>query len=151
MVFEYNFHPVLSSFPLPIICLAAAVELCFLASGRRALVECAFWLSMAFCLSVVGAFFSGYGGADFASRTFLVPEAEIVRHHVVGKVLIFTAPLLPLLAFVRLRARHGISGFAWAFRAVLACALVGVLFAGRLGGRLVFEFGAGVTAVPVGK
>lgn len=147
-MFNYNFHPVLSSFPLPIIFLAAAAEGALIILKRESLKAASLWLSLAFCASVVAAFFSGYNGADFASKTFLVPENEIAQHHLIGKFLIFGAPLLPILALVRKRAQYGRAGFTWAYRGVLAILFAGVIFAGFLGGRLVFEFGAGVTAMP---
>jgi hypothetical protein len=97
---------------------------------------------------VVLAFLTGYLASSFASKTFLIPEADIALHHRVGKVVLVGALLLPVLGFMKpyvVRMQRGFKVIYW----VVFLTLIGVLvLSGYLGAYLVFIDGAGVIGAP---
>lgn len=88
-------------------------------------------------------FFSGLLGAPDASRFYSVPEDLINEHYLLGlAVLISTLMLAPMGILIR-RARYGVNILMFCYRGMLLLSLGLTLVAANLGGKLVFEHGAG--------
>lgn len=140
----YNLHPALSSFPLPLLTLLIIIEI-FQVTTKSTSYEAANKLiAWAVLLAVLAAFFSGYQGADFANGAFKVADEVIAQHHLIGKLLLFSAVPTVLAALVRSKAKFGREAFSWIYRILLVISFSLAATAGYLGGNLVFEHGAGV-------
>jgi uncharacterized membrane protein len=139
-------HPPFSSFPLALIVVAALLEIsrCFV---KRDWIESCISVCVALgAFFVACAFFSGYSASEHADATFAVPDEVIGLHHTFGRFLLFAMIPCVALRFISLTATHGKLGFSIAYRVILSLCVALVLYTGYLGGRLVFEYGAGVTA-----
>jgi len=142
-----NLHPPLTAFPLALLVLVVALEIYSRCRGAdwRKPIE---FVLVLMVIAVVAAFFSGYQASDGADRTFLVPDEAISRHHTIGRFLLFLSVPCAALRFVATRARYNARGFDAAYGIVLVICLGLVVYAGYLGGELVFKHGAGVYAAP---
>ena len=143
---SYNFHPPLSAFPVALICVTALLEIAMLFTQREWLTKAA---GVCLCVGAVfagAAFLSGYSASSDASLTFPVPPDVIVRHHVVGRFLLFALVPCVALHFITQKAIHAKLGFRIAYLASLGLCVALVLYTGYLGGTLVFRYGAGVGA-----
>ena len=146
-----NLHPVLTHFAPAAYVGAVLLELAKVKFKSSARIEGALDILLAVLpLAVLMAFFSGYMGADAANQTFSIPEGEISEHHTYGRILLFLSFPCSALYFVQKVATNSREIFLWLYRLSLAACFVLVVIVGDLGGDLVFEYGAGVTA-KVGK
>lgn len=104
------------------------------------------------CLGLLGAsvvlaflaYQTGHQAGQLASRSFLVPEEEIGIHFLWAKIFLFTiigAFILKLTAYF---AKFNIKFWRALYLLVLIAATCLVTNVGRLGGKLVFDHGAGV-------
>jgi len=138
----------LAAFPLVLVCLAFAAELLLFFKACPNLASCRstfLWLAMA---AVSAAFFSGYQANDLANQTFIVPDEAIAQHHNLGRILLFCIIPCALLGIFSDKAQHARQAFRAAYLILLSVCLVLVLCTGYLGGKLVFNYGAAVSAVP---
>lgn len=141
----YNFHPPLSAFPFALITLVALLEI-FNFRGTSATFRAAIRVNLfAAGVATIAAFLSGYGASEAANQSFTVADEVIARHHFFGRFLLFV--IIPCVA-VRLiadRAKHGTRLFVGAYYLLLVVSIGLVVYTGFLGGKLVFESGAGVS------
>jgi uncharacterized membrane protein len=144
-----NLHPILTHFAPAAYVGAVLLELARLKYKSSSKIEGALDILIAVMpLAVLMAFFSGYLGSDAANQTFSIPEGEISEHHAYGRLLLFLSFPCTALYFVQKVATNAKEGFAWAYRLFLLACFVLVIITGDLGGDLVFEYGAGVSAKP---
>ena len=97
-------------------------------------------------LAVIATFFSGYQASDVADQTFLIDDAVIGYHHVWGRGLLFLVVPCVALQLISERASYNRSIFRGAYLVTLLICLGLAGYTGFLGGKLVFEHGAGVFA-----
>ena len=141
-----NLHPPVSAFPFALLVVAGLLELVriFL---RRDWVEHGITVCVAGAVcSAIAAFLTGYSAAERADGTFSIPDEVIAQHHNAGRLLLFAVIPCALLRGATIFATHGRIGFSLAYRALLTVCIGLVVYTGYLGGKLVFEHGAGVTA-----
>jgi uncharacterized membrane protein len=141
-----EFHPPLASFPFALISVAAGLEFYSFfrpSSGIRAAIR----INLVLAAIFVGlAFLSGYSASDSANLTFIIGDDVISEHHNYGRLLLFLIFPCAALEWIAAKAKFN-TGL---FRLLYLLALVGcvglVICTGYLGGKLVFEHGAGVSA-----
>ena len=88
------------------------------------------------------AFLSGYQAKEIASQTFQVSDDLILVHHYWGRALLFC--VVPCLAFHFFMQRSGNLVARYLYLLSLALITAIAIYAGYLGGELVFSHGAGV-------
>ena len=141
-----NPHPALSGFPPVLLTLLIVSELWSMYSKRQ-MHSVQSFLLIVLAGTLPLTYFSGWWAADGASASFEVPDDAVAMHQLAAKA--FSLSLfLPLLAFYLERSalddarrRH----LQRLFRAGLLLSFCAAAATGYLGGRLVFEHGAGIT------
>lgn len=140
-----SLHPPLSGLPLAaalalVVCEVIAVFPATRSRGnlhRPVFVLC---VVLAACLS----FLSGYQASSQLSAVSPEVEAELGKHHSLGRLYLLSALALGAFQLVRSRARHGRAILGALYYLALAGVVALTLWVGALGGRLVFERGVGV-------
>ncbi|MCB0338443.1 MAG: hypothetical protein KDD53_02515 [Bdellovibrionales bacterium] len=148
-VAPYHLHPFLSSFPVVLCSCALLSEFLFVFSKRREFRLVTRFSIVLLLLSTIAAFLSGYLASDLANQTFVISNDLIERHHFTGQILLFLVFPLSILNFARDYASYGKLGFSITFQVVLLATVLTAFVTGFRGGELVFEHGAGVSAVPL--
>ena len=140
-----HLHPALSSFPPVILLLVCGLELAALAGigDLRRTIRILLWLGVP---GVLAAVFSGYQASDSANQTFVVADQVIAAHHNIRRLLAFLIVPRAALEWIASKASHGKLMFQSLYRLVLLLCAGLVVYAGYLGGELVFRHGAGVFA-----
>lgn len=144
-------HPALASFPAVLLLVALGLEVASAIRGTdvfRVAIRIQLSLAVVF---VLAAFFSGYLANDLANQTFSVADSFISRHHLSGRLLAFLILPCAALEFIARRAVYARGGFRVAYLMLLLLCVGLAVYTGHLGGELVFEHGAGVSAVLVPK
>ena len=146
-----NLHPPLSAFPPALLVLAAGLEIARIFIKKDWIDPCISTCVALGAFFVACAFFTGYSASEHANGTFQVPDDVIALHHNAGRFLLFAVVPCVALRFAAVFATHGKLGFSVSYRVFLALCVTLVVYTGYLGGKLVFEHGAGVTApIPSG-
>lgn len=141
-----DLHPPLSAMPLGLIVLAALLEAYCLLRPSAMLAYAAGVNLVAAAIFSLAAFFSGYGAAESANRSFQISNEVISQHHSFGRLLLFAIIPCAALKVISTAASHGKATFRGIYLLFLAISVGLVLYTGYLGGRLVFIHGAGVSA-----
>lgn len=142
-----SLHPPLSGLPLAA---ALALLVCEALAGlpvtrsrgnlyRPIFVVC---VVIAACLS----FFSGYQASSQLGAISTEIEGELAKHHSLGRFYLISALALGAFHVVRSRARHGRAILVVLYYIALVAVVTLTVWAGALGGKLVFERGVGVKA-----
>lgn len=141
---EYNFHPLFSGFPLPLLLLVGLFKLLEWRRADENLRKGREIVSIAAVAGVVLAFASGYQGNEWAESSFKVAEETISSHHAIGRLLFFCS--LPWLALdlISQRVTFNRRWFQLGGNLFYLLCLALVIYAGYLGSALVFSHGAGV-------
>lgn len=142
----YNFHPPLSSLPFALLGVIGFLELANLLR-RSDTLRAAITVNVVLAaLGTVLAFFSGYQASELADQTFKIPDDAISLHHACGRALLFAVLPCAAVRIISERATHALGLFRALYYISLAISLSLVVYTGYLGGKLVFEHGAGVSA-----
>ncbi len=146
----FNPHPPLSSFPFVLLVLLLIVEIVALIGKRRELCDTvARFLLLVVCIALPLTYFSGYFGADFANRQFVVPDEAILKHQLWAKLSLLSGLLPVLIFFLSQHAAAERPALAaklrWAYRLLIAVLCLFLARTSFLGGELVFTHGAGVS------
>jgi uncharacterized membrane protein len=139
-----NIHPFLSSFPVALIITAFVLEFFSLFKGTEKWRNVIFINLLFAAVFTLLAFLSGYQAKEIANQTFQVSEDLILVHHYWGRALLFA--IVPCLAFHFFMQRSGHVAARYLYLLSLALITAIALYAGYLGGELVFSHGAGVKA-----
>ncbi len=143
-----SFHPPLSGLPLAGILLLIAVEVGRLISRTRITAEhCRGFVVGATMIATVVVFVSGYQASGELPP--LSPELELAvgKHHSIGRFLLINSLTLTAFFFLSQVAIHGRRVLLALYYLALALQIILTLWAGSLGGSLVFEHGIGVIPV----
>jgi uncharacterized membrane protein len=142
------FHPPLSGLPLAGMLLLIAVELgrC-IARTRIAAEHCRGFVVGATVLATVIVFVSGYQASW--GLPALSPELEraVAKHHSIGRFLLLNSLALGTFFFLSRVAIHGRRVLVVLYYMTVASQILLTLWAGSLGGSLVFDHGIGVTTL----
>ncbi len=143
---DFALHPPLTAFPLVLLCAVATLELIDLLQNNSRSETAARVLLVFYAVAILAAFFSGYGAGEGASQTFQIKDEAISVHHSVGRILLFLS--LPLLGFKFASGTASTMGrvFGVLYGICLVLCIALAMYTGYLGGKLVFEHGAGVFA-----
>lgn len=143
-----NLHPPLTAFPLALLLVVAILEIVLLFRPRyRDHLQQALAVNLFFAMvAVIAAFFSGYQASDAANQTFRIADDVISTHHSWGRLLLFAVIPCWALELLGRRARYYRPLFRVGYFLLLAICVALVVVTGYLGGQLVFEHGAGVSA-----
>lgn len=139
-------HPPLTIFPLPILCLVILLEIMSKVNPQYSSPKIIFLLLICFLISMTAAFFSGYHANEYADMTFKITDDIISTHHTWGRLAFILS--FPLLAFNWISQKALFNKKIWHsiyYILLLTVALL-IIWTGSLGGKLVFEHGAGVYA-----
>ncbi len=101
-------------------------------------------LIVAVGLSTAASFFSGYQAVSDLGEIQEGTERLISQHHVIGRLLFFNVIALVTSYWIAGVAAHGKRFFHASYYLFLLVQVVLTLWAGYLGGTLVFEHGIGV-------
>jgi uncharacterized membrane protein len=137
-------HPPLSGFPLSFVALLVAIETLQwtrLATKVRSIRGI---LIVAVVLSTAASFFSGYQAVSDLGEIPEATESFISAHHVIGRLLFFNVIALATSYWIAGAATHGKRFFYASYYVFLLVQVVLTVWAGCLGGALVFEHGVGV-------
>lgn len=143
-----DLHPPLSSLPFAFILGCVLAEIACAARPSEMLRSAATFNVLLAAVSAILAFFTGYQASETANQTFVVPDAAISIHHAFGRALLFVVIPCAALRITALHATHGKRAFASLYYVALTASLALAIYTGYLGGKLVFEEGAGVRAKP---
>lgn len=113
---------------------------------KESLSQVAWWNLLAAVVMTAGAFLTGYHASDHADQSFAIPDQQISRHHLFGRLLLFTVVPLLVLKACALRASYARRVFRGAYLTLLALVFALAVATSHLGGELVFTYGAGVAA-----
>lgn len=141
-----SFHPPLSGLPLAGILLLIAVEVGRLIPRTRiAADQCRGFVVGATMIATVVVFVSGYQASGELPP--LSPELELAvgKHHSIGRFLLLNSLTLAAFFFLSRVAIHGRRVLVGLYYLAFALQIILTLWAGSLGGSLVFEYGIGVT------
>ena len=139
-------HPPLTAFPLALLVTAAALEAMHLYKRKIIFNKIGKYTVIIASIFTGLAYLSGYPASESANRTFLVSDEAISWHHTMGRVLLITTFVCSAFAIVESKAKYYVRTFRVLYLIFLIASLLMVLYTGYLGGKLVFEHGAGVYA-----
>jgi uncharacterized membrane protein len=137
-------HPPLSGFPLAFISLLLAMEVLGLTRFARLVQGCKGVVIGATMLSTAASFFSGYQAVSNLGDLSDVTERLISEHHIIGRLLLFNVIALATSYWIARVAAHGKRFFFLMYYIFLVSQTVLTVWAGYLGGGLVFNHGVGV-------
>lgn len=143
-----DLHPPISGLPLASVLFLCISELLVLTPVLRSSRDTLRSAAVTSCIvSVIAAFATGYQASS--SATELLPSAEIAMadHHSFGKALLVSALLLGTFYYVARIATHGKKAFYYLYYLVLLVQVIGTIWVGFLGGRLVFKHGVNVSCI----
>ncbi len=139
-------HPPLSGMPLAFISLLLLLELLrFIPSVSRALPTARAILLPAVLVSAAAAFLSGYQASSSMGEISDAAKAALGTHHAVGRFVLINAALVAIFGWLARIARQGRAAFQALYYVALAVQAALTLYAGSLGGKLVFSHGVGVS------
>lgn len=95
---------------------------------------------------VVCGYLSGYWARSLAGAGDEVKDALVDYHHTIGTLLLFLAIPCPGLAWLMDRAKFGTVLFRCFYLVLLIATFACTIYAGYLGGKMVFEHAVGVSA-----
>ena len=138
-------HPPLSGMPLAFVSLLLVLELCSrVPAVARVLPAARALLLPALVLSCVATFLSGYQASSSMGEISEAAEAALGIHHAIGRFVLINSLLLAIFAWLARIARQATAIF-WALYYVALAMQVGLtIWAGSIGGVLVFSHRIGV-------
>jgi len=145
----YALHPPLSGLPLAFILLLVGIEALRLTRLRGLLAGFRAVLVSVICVAVLAAFFSGYQAVGRVGDASQVTQDAISLHHIIGRLLLLNSLLLAGSLWLSVIASQRRWIFSSAYYAILMVQLSLVLYAGYLGGELVFRHGLGMPVVNI--
>ena len=137
-MFGLELHPAVVHYPIALGVVGAAVLVLY-AMLRRDWLR--WWGPILLTLALAGAgasYFSGQSSSDRAEKMG-VPEKEVDRHEQMAIWSIGVLGLSTFLAWATVAGRRGV----WLAAPLSVAAAALILWAGHLGGRLVYIYGAG--------
>lgn len=141
-----DLHPPLSGLPLASALFLCVAEVLALLPRLRTTGTTLRTAAVLSCLiAVLAAFLSGYQASSRALDLTTAAEAAMAWHHSLGKALLVTALLLGTSYYLARVATHGKKLFYCLYYIALALQVIGTIWVGTLGGRLVFEHGVNVS------
>jgi uncharacterized membrane protein len=141
-----DLHPPASGLPLAsVLLLCAAEALSCLGRSRQAGETLRTSAVIACVVSVIAAFSSGYQASSRALSLTVEAQDAVAFHHALGKGLLATTLLLGTFYYLSRAATQGKRAFYFVYLGVLLLQLIGTIWVGTLGGRLVFEHGVNVS------
>ncbi len=139
-----NLHPVLTTFPLSLICVVVVFE-AYAIARKSASFNSAINLTLGLALVLaVAAFFSGYYARELAGELSPVLSNHVATHHQFGRLMLFAIFPCVALRFISEKAKYYKRGFRITYLVALMITLALVIYTGYLGGVLVFKQGVGV-------
>lgn len=142
-----NLHPPLSGMPLAFTVLLLCMEgLCWVPAAARILSAVRQLLVAAVVVSCLAAFLSGYQASSSMGEVSETAEAALGVHHAIGRFVLINAVLLGAFAWLSKVARQRQGLFKAVYLLTLVVQLGLLLWAGSLGGDLVFSHRVGVRA-----
>lgn len=138
-------HPILVHFPIALLFVSVLFDLLGTALSRDSFREGALWL---LGLGLTGGITAAVAGvmAEDAAEKAGIAESLIETHETLAQATLVIMAVL-LLSRLVLRNRFSTRTFA-AYLAVAALGLLALIATGHTGGDLVYQHGAGVTAIP---
>ena len=143
-----SLHPPFASLPFAFILVVIAFELLSLFLKRPWMRHAALVVLAFAAIAVAAAFYTGYQASESANQTFVVADSEIADPQFYGRLLLFTIIPCAAVGFFSVIAKYSQSLFRAVYLFLLLVSLGLVVTTGYLGGKLVFEHGAGVVAKP---
>ena len=140
-------HPAIVHFAISLVIISVIFDFFGLILKKESLKNAGFWTLIVGAFAVVGAFISGFGAEELVEKIIKGTESykRLEIHENVGKiVLVFVLILTAFRVFltkksdIRLMGLYLLAGF-------IIVAIVGLQ--GRIGGKLVYEYGIGVKPV----
>lgn len=142
-----HLHPICSAVATGTLFVVVVFELARVLQGERFKGRDALpLLQLLLALTAAAAFFSGYRGAEEASKSFVVGRELIEQHHSLGRLFFILAAATAVAGAVSRAAVYQRTFFRSLYLVLLAGAVCSGIVAGYMGGSLVFEHGAGVSA-----
>ncbi len=137
-------HPPLSGFPLSFVTLLVVMEALHWIRPTEKGQSFKGVLIVAVVLSTAASFFSGYQAVSDLGEIQEATERLISQHHIVGRLLFFNVIGLVTSYWIAGVAAHGKRFFHASYYVFLLVQVILTMWAGYLGGALVFEHGVGV-------
>ncbi len=147
MEFLGEFHPPVVHFAIALVIVSVIFDFFGLILKKDSLKNAGFWTLVIGAIAVIGAFITGHQAEELVEKAIEGTEAykrleihETVGNFVLGTVLLLTAfrVFVNKKSDIRLMGIYLLVGF-------LVISVVGLQ--GRIGGKLVYEFGVGVKPV----
>jgi uncharacterized membrane protein len=140
-----DLHPPLVAFPLVLTWTVLIIELINLKLKSAEYSKLCLGLLVVAAALTFAAYQTGHQAGQLASRSFVVPEAEIGHHFLWAKIFLFTLIGALILKATYYFAKFNVQFWRVLYLIVLIVSAGLVTNVGRLGGDLVFEHGAGVS------
>ncbi len=141
-----DLHPPASGLPLASVLLLCAAEVFQCVPRFRNSSDILRKAAVVSCMvAVIAAFISGYQASSRALHLAPHVEAAMGLHHSLGKALLVTSLLLGTFFFLSRVATHGKKVFCYLYYLAFLLQVIGTIWVGTLGGRLVFDHGVNVS------
>jgi uncharacterized membrane protein len=137
-------HPPLSGAPLSFVVLLVLIEILSITRFGRNLRSFRSVVVVAVTVATCASFFSGYQAVSDLGEIPETTSSLISEHHSLGRLLLFNSVFLATSFWISGVARHARSFFYGMYYVAVTAQLVLTLWAGFLGGSLVFTHGVGV-------
>ena len=150
---DFNPHPPLSAFPIALACLVALCEVVsyFWKEKSSELRTVGKWVLVSSFIFSPLTYYTGYWGAELASKTFEVSDELISYHQMLAKLYLATLVTCALFALMDTFDKENRPFVKFGYSTLVALTLFAAIMVSRQGGKLVFEHGAGVSAPVPGK
>jgi len=142
--FFASLHPALVSFPFVTVWLIVILEVVSFKGDEFGKVSTGIFALTA--ITTLFSYLTGHEASEFASQTFSVPDSAIGTHFLWAKISLFTVIPCFGLKLVSLFSKHKQEMWRNVYLLTLLASAFLLTYTGWLGGRLVFEYGAGVAA-----
>lgn len=144
--FFSELHPALVSFPVALVSVTLFFDIAGLLLKRDIFREVAKYNLYFATVVAILAYLSGHQASEYVNQTFTVPDKKVGEHFIVAKVFLFLIITTFLIRYVSEIATHAKKFFLGLYVFLLVVSFATLLYAGNLGGKLVFDYGAGVKA-----
>lgn len=139
-----NVHPVISSFPLAFLLLAAALEILQIFSTKNLRTSISLVLTAA-AASLIATFLTGYQAISLAGELPKEIEAIAGAHHTMGRLSLIFGITTLMFCWVSQKAKYNRKVFTSLYYLSLIVAVTCCVVSSSRGGALVFDYGVGVT------
>ncbi|MEO0202694.1 MAG: DUF2231 domain-containing protein [candidate division WOR-3 bacterium] len=144
MEFLAKLHPFVVHFAISFVITGVLLDIFGLLLRRKSLENAGFWLIFLSIFAVWIAYFTGHQAEEIAEETLKITQGKSIleQHEKFGNILPYFVSFLAIIRVIHHFKLMNILAFLYIVLGTISTGLI--LYTGRLGGILVYEYGAGV-------